>query len=132
MKAILIQRSSIMKKLSLVALALVAVTLAVWAADISGTWTMSTPGRDGQMMDRDITIKQEGTKITVTFPPFREGMEPMVGEGTLEGNAIQWKMVMQTPQGERIMEYKGTVEGDTMKGTTMRRDQEVQWTAKKK
>ena len=121
-----------MKKLSLVALALVAVTLAVWAADISGTWTMSTPGRNGQMMDRDITIKQEGTKITVTFPPFREGMEPMVGEGTLEGNAIQWKMVMQTPQGERIMEYKGTVEGDTMKGTTMRRDQEVQWTAKKK
>jgi len=132
MTEIFLGRSSIMKKLSLVALALVAVTLAVWAADISGTWTMSTPGRNGQMMDRDITIKQEGTKITVTFPPFREGMEPMVGEGTLEGNAIQWKMVMQTPQGERIMEYKGTVEGDTMKGTTMRRDQEVQWTAKKK
>jgi len=132
MTEIFLGRSSILKKLSLVALALVAVTLAVWAADISGTWTMSTPGRNGQMMDRDITIKQEGTKITVTFPPFREGMEPMVGEGTLEGNAIQWKMVMQTPQGERIMEYKGTVEGDTMKGTTMRRDQEVQWTAKKK
>ena len=36
------------------------------------------------------------------------------------------------PQGEMNMEYKGTVDGATMKGTTMRRDQEVEWTAKKK
>jgi hypothetical protein len=122
-----------MKKFALAAVALMAVAaLAVWAADISGTWEFSSPGRGGEMMTRDITIKQEGAKITVTFPPFREGMEPMVGEGTLEGNAIQWTFVRQTPQGEMKMEYKGTVEGDTMKGTTMRRDQEVEWTAKKK
>ena len=122
-----------MKKASLTALAVVAIlALVAWAADVSGTWTMSTPGRDGQMMDRDISITQDGNKIKVTFPAFREGMEPMVGEGTIEGNAIQWKLVMQSPQGERTMEYKGTVEGDTMKGTTMRRDQEVEWTAKKK
>jgi hypothetical protein len=122
-----------MKKTALAIVAVAAVlTLAAWASDVTGTWTMSTPGRDGQMMERDITIVQEGNKIKVTMPPFREGMEPMVGEGTVEGNAIQWKFVMQTPQGERIMEYKGTVDGNTMKGTTMRRDQEVEWTAKKK
>ena len=126
-----------MKKVALSALALLAVaTLVVWAADISGTWTMSTPGRDGQMMERDITIKQEGTKITVTMPgrpgPNGEPGEPIVGQGTLEGNAIQWTIVRQGPQGEMKMEYKGTVDGATMKGTTMRRDQEVEWTAKKK
>lgn len=123
-----------MKRATLALLAIAAIlTLAVWAADISGTWTMSTPGRDGQMMERDITIKQEGNKITVTFPPFREGMDPMVGEGTLEGNAIQWTLVMHRPDGQEMkMEYKGTVDGNTMKGTTMRRDQEVEWTAKKK
>jgi len=125
-----------MKKLSLVALALVAVTLAVWAADISGTWTMSTPGRNGQMMERDITIKQEGTKITVTMPgrpgPNGEPGEPIVGTGTLEGNAIQWTIVRQGPQGEMKMEYKGTVDVGTMKGTTMRMGNEVEWTAKKK
>ena len=57
----------------------------------------------------------------------------MIAEGTLEGNAIQWTIVMQRPDGQEMrMEYKGTVDGSTMKGTTMRRDQEVEWTAKKK
>jgi hypothetical protein len=122
-----------MKKIALAAVAIMAIaTLAVWAADISGTWEMSSPGRGGQMMTRDITIKQDGTKITVTIPPFREGMEPTVGEGTIEGNAIQWTIVRQGPQGEMKIEYKGTVEGDTMKGTFMMRDREVEWTAKKK
>lgn len=125
-----------MKKISLVALAIVAVTLAVWAADISGTWTMSMPGRGGQMMERDITIKQEGTKITVTMPgrpgPKGEPGQPVVGEGTFEGNAIQWTIVRTTPRGEMKLEYKGTVDGATMKGTTQMMGNEVEWTAKKK
>lgn len=126
-----------MKKASLVALAILAiVTLAVWAADVSGTWEMSSPGRNGQMMTRDITIVQDGSKIKVTMPgrpgPNGEPGEPVVGDGTIEGNAIAWKIVRQGPQGEMVMEYKGTVDGATMKGTMKRMDQEVEWTAKKK
>lgn len=128
-----------MKKATLIALALLAVmTLVAWAVDVSGTWILSTPGRDGQMREREITIVQEGNKIKVTMPmPGPPGGgpagEPMVAEGTIEGNAIQWALVMQRPDGQEMrMEYKGTVDGDTMKGTTMRRDQEVEWTAKKK
>jgi hypothetical protein len=122
-----------MKKVSLAALAILAiVTVAVWAADVSGTWTMSSPGRNGQMMERDITIKQDGNKITVTIPPFREGMEPTVAEGTIDGNNIAWTIVRQGPQGEMKMEYKGTVDGNTMKGTVERMGNTVEWTAKKK
>jgi len=127
-----------MKKASIAILSIVAVlTLAALAADVSGTWILSSPGRGGQMMDRDITIAQEGNKIKVTMPgrPNQDGTpgEPIVGEGTLEGNAIQWTIVMTRPDGQEMkMEYKGTVDGNTMKGTTMRRDQEVEWTAKKK
>jgi hypothetical protein len=128
-----------MKKASLTALALLAVlTLAAWAVDVSGIWIMSTPGRDGQMMEREITIAQDGNKIKVTMPGRPAGPggapgEPVVAEGTIEGNAIQWAIVMQRPDGQEMrMEYKGTVDGATMKGTTMRRDQEVEWTAKKK
>ncbi|MBE3125237.1 MAG: hypothetical protein IMZ57_06225 [Acidobacteria bacterium] len=121
-----------MKKAALGALAILAVlSLAAWAVDISGTWEMSSPGRDGAMMTRDITIVQEGNKIKVTMPG-RPGGDPITGEGTLEGNAIEWKIVRQGPQGEMVMTYKGTVDGNTMKGTTMRMDQEVEWTAKKK
>lgn len=121
-----------MKKAALTALAVLAVlSLAAWAADISGTWEMSSPGRDGTMMTRDITIVQEGNKIKVTMPG-RPGGDPIVGEGTLEGNAIEWKVVRQGPQGEMVMTYKGTVDGNTMKGTTVRMDQTIEWTAKKK
>lgn len=126
-----------MKKASIAILSIVAVlTLAAWAADVSGTWTLSSPGRGGQMMERDITIAQEGNKIKVTMPgrPNQDGTpgEPIVGEGTIEGNAIAWKIVRQSPQGEMTIEYKGTVDGAAMKGTMMMMDREVEWTAKKK
>jgi hypothetical protein len=126
-----------MKKAVLACLAVAAIlTVAAWAADISGVWIMSSPGRGGQMMEREITIAQTGDKIKVTMPgrPNQDGTpgEPIVAEGTLQGNAIQWTVVRQTPQGEMKMEYKGTVDGATMKGTVMRMDQEVEWTAKKK
>lgn len=121
-----------MKKVTLAALAIMAIlSIAAWAADISGTWEMSSPGRDGTMMTRDITIVQEGTKIKVTMPG-RQGGDPTTVEGTLEGNAIAWKVVRQGPQGEMIINYKGTVEGDTMKGTMSFTDRETEWTAKKK
>ena len=126
-----------MKKLALTALALVAIaTLVAWAADISGTWIMSMPGRNGQVRETEITIKQDGTKLTVTMPgrpgPNGEAGEPVVAEGTIQGNAVQWTRVFQGPQGEMKIEYKGTVDGATMKGTVDRMGNTVEWTAKKK
>jgi len=122
-----------MKKATLVALALLAVlSVAAWAVDVSGTWTLSSPGRDGTMMTRDITIVQEGNKLKVTLPPGPRGGDPTTVEGTIEGNAVAWKVVRQTQQGEMIIDYKGTVEGDSMKGTMSRGDQQIKWTAKKK
>jgi hypothetical protein len=121
-----------MKKATLAALALLAVlSVAAWAVDVSGTWALSRPGRDGAMTTVDITIVQEGNKLKVTMPG-RQGGDPITGEGTLEGNAIAWKIVRQGPQGEMIIDYKGTVEGDTMKGTMSMMDREIEWTAKKK
>jgi len=125
-----------MKKIAITALALLAVlTMAAWAVDVSGTWVMSTPGREGQMREQDITIAQDGNKIKVTMTMGRPGGESreVVGEGTIEGNAIMWAFTFQRPDGQEMkMEYKGTVDGDTMKGTTMRMGNEVEWTAKKK
>ncbi len=122
-----------MKKASLAALAVVAIlALAVWAADVSGTWEMSRPGRDGQMMTSDITIAQDGNKIKVTMPG-RPGGEPVVGEGTIEGNAIEWTVTRPGRDGQEMkIVYKGTVDGATMKGTYTMMDREVEWTAKKK
>lgn len=125
-----------MKKAAFAALALMAaMTMAALAADVSGTWVMSSPGRDGNMREQDITIAQDGNKIKVTMTMGRPGGESreLVGEGTVEGNAIQWAFTFQRPDGQEMkMEYKGTVDGATMKGTTTRMGNEVEWTAKKK
>lgn len=126
-----------MKKISLAVLSIaVLLTVAALAADVSGTWVMSRPGRGGEMMESDITIAQTGNAIKVTMPgrPNQDGTpgEPIVADGTVEGNAIQWKVVRQTPRGEMTMEYKGTVDGATMKGTFTMMDREVEWSAKKK
>jgi hypothetical protein len=126
-----------MKKTSLALVAIAAIlTMAAWAADVSGKWDMSTPGRGGEMMTREISIEQTGNTIKVTMPgrPNQDGTpgEPIVGEGTIDGNNIQWKIVRQTPRGEMTMEYVGTVDGATMKGTFKMMDREVEWTAKKK
>jgi len=126
-----------MKRISLAVLSIaVLLTVAALAADVSGTWVMSRPGRGGEMMESDITIAQTGNAIKVTMPgrPNQDGTpgDPIVADGTIEGNAIQWKVVRQTPRGEMTMEYKGTVDGATMKGTFTMMDREVEWTAKKK
>jgi len=118
------------KTLTLVLAALALVSLVAYTlVDVSGTWAMTREGRDGPVTT-DITIKQDGNKITVTMPG-RQGGE-MVGEGTIEGNALQWTITRETQRGEFVMVYKGTVDDDTMSGTMTVMDRESEWTAKKK
>ena len=113
-----------------VALALVSLT-ALALADVSGTWEMTREGRDGPMTS-DFTIEQDGSKIKVTMQG-RQGGE-MEGEGTIEGNTLQWTITRETQRGEFVMEYEGTVDGDSMSGTMIivQMDREIEWTAKKK
>ena len=119
------------KTLILMFAALVLASLTAYAlVDVSGTWEMTREGRDGPMTS-DITIEQDGSKITVTMPGFRGG-DPMTAEGTIEGNDIQWSITRDTQRGEFVMEYTGTVDGDTMSGIMTVMDREIEWTAKKK
>ncbi len=109
-------------------LGLTAVT-AYALVDVSGVWEMTSEGRQGPMT-RDITIVQDGDKITVTMPG-RQGDE-ITGEGTVDGSQIQWSITRETPRGEFTMTYEGTVDGDTMSGTMQVMDREMEWSAKKK
>lgn len=97
--------------------------------DVSGTWEMTTVSQRGENTV-DITIVQDGDKITVTMPG-RQGDE-MTGEGIVDGNKIQWSVTRETQRGEFTLTYEGTVDGDTMSGTFSMMDREMEWTAKKK
>jgi hypothetical protein len=124
------------KKTLLVAFVILALTslhLSAWtvAVDVSGTWEMTSPGRDGERKS-DITIEQDGENIKVTMPGFRGG-DPMVAEGTVKGNAIEWSITREGQQGEFTIVYTGTVEGDSMSGTAdFAGRRTMDWSAKKK
>lgn len=98
-------------------------TGALFAADapakpnVTGTWIWTTPGRDGQTRERSITLKQEGNKLTGSMPSFREGEPTPISEGRVEGDQLMFKVVRETQRGNFTSEYKGKIEGETIKGT---------------
>ncbi len=99
-------------------------------ANVAGDWEMTSQTPRGEMT-RALHFDQEGEKIKVTMEG--RGGEEITGEGTVQGNTIEWTMTMSTPGGEFSMTYKGTVEGDTMTGTVEMGDRGSRdWTAKKK
>ncbi len=128
-----------MKKVSIVLLAFLVTGVLAMAANITGTWEMTTTTQRGEQK-RDITFKQDGEKLMVSMMmPGRGGAEPteIKGEGTVKGNDIEFKITRTTQRGEFTTTYKGTIVDDThLKGTQSMnmggQEMTSDWTAVKK
>jgi hypothetical protein len=92
------------------------------SANVSGTWAVSVTGDAGNA-EQTIVLKQEGSKISGTFKGPRQS-GPL--EGTVDGNNISFHVATRVP-----LDYKGTIDGDTMKGTLTGRGKTGDWTAKR-
>jgi hypothetical protein len=77
-------------------------------ANVAGTWTFAVSGAAGSAT-QTIVIQQDGAKITGTFKGPRQSGTI---EGTVDGNRISFHV-----KARRDLDYTGTVDGDTMKGT---------------
>jgi hypothetical protein len=101
-----------------------------WAQDakVAGSWDLSAPGRDGNVMTQTLTLQQDGTKLTGTLKGAR-GEAPVTG--SISGNNITFSVTRTTPNGEIKLDYTGTVSGDAMKGTLAVMGNSVDWTAKR-
>ena len=111
-------------------LLLIPVLLSAQNADVAGDWEMTSQSPRGEVT-RALHFDQEGENIKVTMEGFRG--EEITGEGTIQGNKIEWTMSMSTPRGDFTLTYKGTVDGDSMSGTVEMGDRGTRdWTAKKK
>ena len=77
-------------------------------ANVAGTWTISVSGAAGSA-EQTVTLVQSGSKITGTFKGPRQS-GPL--EGTVDGNNIKFHVATGVP-----IDYTGTVDGDSMKGT---------------
>lgn len=109
------------------------------AAGIDGTWLSERKmNRDGQEFTIKMTFefKSEGAKLTGTMKMVFGEMEPPpieIKDGKIDGNKFSFTTTMQTPNGDFKSVYSGTVDGDTIKGTSAREGgQERPFEAKRK
>lgn len=112
------------------ALALSMVAVAQKPASIAGKWELSAQGREGQTVTSSVTFEQDGEKLKGNIEGAQGGPAPL--EGSVKGNKVTFKVTRQRPDGQTMtIEYEGTVEGDTMKGTRGMGERKSEFTAKK-
>jgi len=89
-------------------------------ADVAGMWKIRVTGESGSA-EQTIVLKQDGNKITGTFRGPRQSGSL---EGLVDGNKITFHVNVRIG-----LDYKGTVEGDSMKGTMTGKGKSGEWTA---
>jgi hypothetical protein len=96
----------------LVSVIFIPAAIAADTASVSGEWALSveTPNGTGTP---SVVFKQDGEDLTGTYKG-RFGESQL--KGTVKGNEIKFSVTI-SPQGQDlVLEYSGTVDGDSMKG----------------
>jgi hypothetical protein len=138
------QRNLLSLKLLAAALTLVMLGFSAQAqekkADPTGTWTWSTPVRDGGTARvTTLKLKAEGEKLTGTISmPGRQGAEPretQIQNGKIKGDEISFTLTREFGGNTMTSKYTGKVSGDVIKGKMeFERNNETQsreWEAKR-
>lgn len=90
-------------------------------ADPTGTWTWSTPGRNGGA-DRKSTLKlkTDGDKLTGTVTsPGRQGGEPTetkIEDGKVTGGEVSFTVTREFNNNKFVAKYHGKLTADSIKG----------------
>jgi hypothetical protein len=102
------------KKLLFVVAILCALTLAVYAADVSGKWTWEQAGRQGgNPTTSTLVLKVDGNTLTGSLDAGRGGPSD-ISNGTVNGNTITFDVKREFNGNTMSTSYKGTLDGDTL------------------
>lgn len=98
-----------------------AANVASLAADASGTWTWTTPGRDGgEGRKSTLKLKVEGDKVTGTISaPGRQGgqgREIAITDGKIKGDEISFAVKREFNGNTMVAKYSGKVSADAITG----------------
>ncbi|HEY6227005.1 MAG TPA: hypothetical protein VI282_07785 [Verrucomicrobiae bacterium] len=114
---------------------LTTLNIAVQAADVNGTWTWTTPGRNGGQDRKSVLkLKTEGDKLTGTINGRQEDIK--ISDGKVTGDEVTFKVSRAGQNGNSFTQkYTGKVSGDSIKGkVTFERNGQEQsrdWEAKR-
>jgi hypothetical protein len=101
------------------------VSVAAFAADASGTWKWTQPGRQGGP-GFEVTLKLEakdgaltGTLLGMQGP---QGAIPdvAIGDASIKGDVVAFSVTREWNGNKRTSKYEGKLEGDTIKGSVER------------
>ena len=114
-----------MKKL----LAVLAISVCAWAADISGNWKATAEGPNGTM-ERTFTFKVDGNKVTGETTSSMLG-KSTITDGRIEGDTVTFSIKANFGDNEMKLDYKGKISGDQIKFTSTAGGQSFEWVAKR-
>jgi hypothetical protein len=99
------------KKLMVLSAALLAVfcALPVFAANVTGNWTMDDKDGDGNPFTATYVLKQEGTVLTGTVSALDETNS--ISNGKVDGNKISFAVT----RSDANYNLEGTINGDEIK-----------------
>lgn len=92
------------------AVAVLALLVSAWAADVTGKWVAQTPGRDGSASETTFNLKVEGAALTGTVTTSRG--ESAISEGKVSGDEISFVIIRKMGENEMKTLWKGKVAGD--------------------
>ena len=95
-------------------LALFAVSTA-FAADATGKWTWTT-NFNGNEVKQMLELKQDGEKLTGSLTG-RNNQKIEIKDGTVKGSDISFVVVRERNGQEFKQNFKGKLDGDSIKGT---------------
>ena len=93
------------------------------AADASGTWTWSRPGRNGgEAQKMTLTLKADGEKLAGSLTsPGRQGGDPVkteISDGKVKADEISFSVTREFNGNKMTTQYSGKVMADAIKGKT--------------
>jgi hypothetical protein len=113
-----------MMKTVMIALMLLVPALVVAAPDVSGTWTMNVVGGPHGPATMQLTLKQDGAKVSGTFASGHGADMPVKGE------FVNGSLQVETSGGEHKVTLNGKLKDDgTMAGTLSSTVGDMRWTA---
>ena len=90
------------------------------ASDITGAWGMTTRTPDGYKHESVLNLQVEGAKLTGQIVSKRGTVE--INNGIVEGNNLKFTVIRIGNGDELKIEFRGALEGETMKLRMQYRD----------
>ena len=101
--------------------------------DVTGTWQW-TMERNGQTIERQVKLKQDGEKLTGVSIFGNNEVE--IEQGQIQGNEVSFQVTRERDGNKMVIKYHGKVEGDSLtgkiEGNFGGQDQSFDWEAKRK